>query len=78
MLAFCRHCKREISGSIGLLWLLNQTQLWRATVSILRFSFLGRDSYLWALVMAAIYQAVHRRASSLFCRFHSTYVKKMR
>ncbi|XP_066856383.1 NAD(P)H pyrophosphatase NUDT13, mitochondrial isoform X2 [Anser cygnoides] len=38
----------------------------------------GRDSYLWALVMAAIYQAVYRRASSLFCRFHSTYVKKMR
>ncbi|XP_035394794.1 NAD(P)H pyrophosphatase NUDT13, mitochondrial isoform X3 [Cygnus olor] len=28
--------------------------------------------------MAAIYQAVYRRASSLFCRFHSTYVKKMR
>ncbi|XP_052655191.1 NAD(P)H pyrophosphatase NUDT13, mitochondrial isoform X2 [Harpia harpyja] len=28
--------------------------------------------------MAAIYQAVYRRASSLFCRLHSTYVRKMR
>ncbi|XP_074686286.1 NAD(P)H pyrophosphatase NUDT13, mitochondrial isoform X2 [Strix aluco] len=28
--------------------------------------------------MAAIYQAVCRRASSLICRFHSTYVRKMR
>ncbi|KAM6067267.1 NAD(P)H pyrophosphatase NUDT13, mitochondrial isoform 1-T2 [Chlamydotis macqueenii] len=28
--------------------------------------------------MAVIYQAVYRRASSLFCRFHSTYVRKMR
>ncbi|NXP10063.1 NUD13 protein, partial [Thinocorus orbignyianus] len=28
--------------------------------------------------MAAIYQAVHRRASSLTCRLHSTYVRKMR
>ncbi|KAM9232124.1 NAD(P)H pyrophosphatase NUDT13, mitochondrial [Leptosomus discolor] len=28
--------------------------------------------------MAAIYQAVHRRASSLVCRLHSTYVRKMR
>ncbi|XP_065699948.1 NAD(P)H pyrophosphatase NUDT13, mitochondrial isoform X1 [Patagioenas fasciata] len=28
--------------------------------------------------MAAIYQAVHRRASSVFCRLHSTYVRKMR
>ncbi|CAN0234738.1 unnamed protein product [Bubo scandiacus] len=28
--------------------------------------------------MAAIYQAVCRRASSLICRFHSTYVQKMR
>ncbi|KAM6390760.1 NAD(P)H pyrophosphatase NUDT13, mitochondrial isoform 2-T2 [Pluvialis apricaria] len=28
--------------------------------------------------MAAIYQAVYRRASSLVCRLHSTYVRKMR
>ncbi|XP_064320657.1 NAD(P)H pyrophosphatase NUDT13, mitochondrial isoform X1 [Phalacrocorax carbo] len=28
--------------------------------------------------MAAIYQAVYRRASSLFCRLHSTYIRKMR
>ncbi|NWX91130.1 NUD13 protein, partial [Nothoprocta pentlandii] len=28
--------------------------------------------------MALIYQAVHRRASSLLCRLHSTYVRKMR
>ncbi|XP_074780524.1 NAD(P)H pyrophosphatase NUDT13, mitochondrial isoform X2 [Athene noctua] len=28
--------------------------------------------------MAAIYQAVYRRASSLMCRFHSTYVRKIR
>ncbi|KAM6090704.1 NAD(P)H pyrophosphatase NUDT13, mitochondrial isoform 2-T5 [Theristicus caerulescens] len=28
--------------------------------------------------MAAIYQVVYRRASSLFCRLHSTYVRKMR
>ncbi|XP_069651982.1 NAD(P)H pyrophosphatase NUDT13, mitochondrial isoform X2 [Haliaeetus albicilla] len=28
--------------------------------------------------MATIYQAVYRRASSLFCRLHSTYVRKMR
>ncbi|XP_009994700.1 PREDICTED: nucleoside diphosphate-linked moiety X motif 13 [Chaetura pelagica] len=28
--------------------------------------------------MAAIYQAVHKRASSLFWRLHSTYVRKMR
>ncbi|KFV48214.1 Nucleoside diphosphate-linked moiety X motif 13, partial [Tyto alba] len=28
--------------------------------------------------MAAIYQAVYRRASSPVCRLHSTYVKKMR
>ncbi|NWI34787.1 NUD13 protein, partial [Sula dactylatra] len=28
--------------------------------------------------MAAIYQAVYRRASSLLCRLHSTYVRKMR
>ncbi|NXG67404.1 NUD13 protein, partial [Hemiprocne comata] len=28
--------------------------------------------------MAAIYQAVHKRASFLFCRLHSTYVRKMR
>ncbi|XP_068272700.1 NAD(P)H pyrophosphatase NUDT13, mitochondrial isoform X1 [Nyctibius grandis] len=28
--------------------------------------------------MAAIHQAVYRRASSLFCRLHSTYVRKMR
>ncbi|NXI99695.1 NUD13 protein, partial [Psophia crepitans] len=28
--------------------------------------------------MAAIYQAVNRRASSLLCRLHSTYVRKMR
>ncbi|NXG79772.1 NUD13 protein, partial [Baryphthengus martii] len=28
--------------------------------------------------MAAIYQAVSRRASSLICRLHSTYVRKMR
>uniref|UniRef100_A0A8B9MGW9 NAD(+) diphosphatase n=1 Tax=Accipiter nisus TaxID=211598 RepID=A0A8B9MGW9_9AVES len=28
--------------------------------------------------MAAIYQAMYRRASSLFCRLHSTYVRKMR
>ncbi|NXF40055.1 NUD13 protein, partial [Nyctibius bracteatus] len=28
--------------------------------------------------MAAIYQAVYRRASSLSCRLHSTYVRKMR
>ncbi|NWU16906.1 NUD13 protein, partial [Cephalopterus ornatus] len=28
--------------------------------------------------MAAVYQALHRRASSLLCRFHSTYVRKMR
>ncbi|NXA04297.1 NUD13 protein, partial [Sapayoa aenigma] len=28
--------------------------------------------------MAAVYQALHRRASSLLCRLHSTYVRKMR
>ncbi|XP_057259350.1 NAD(P)H pyrophosphatase NUDT13, mitochondrial isoform X2 [Pezoporus wallicus] len=28
--------------------------------------------------MAAIYQAAYRRASSLICRLHSTYVRKMR
>nr|XP_013815306.1 PREDICTED: nucleoside diphosphate-linked moiety X motif 13 [Apteryx mantelli mantelli] len=28
--------------------------------------------------MAVMYQAVYRRASSLFCRLHSTYVRKMR
>ncbi|XP_062435892.1 NAD(P)H pyrophosphatase NUDT13, mitochondrial [Rhea pennata] len=28
--------------------------------------------------MTVIYQAVYRRASSLFCRLHSTYVRKMR
>ncbi|XP_009673663.1 NAD(P)H pyrophosphatase NUDT13, mitochondrial [Struthio camelus] len=28
--------------------------------------------------MAVIYQAAYRRASSLFCRLHSTYVRKMR
>ncbi|NWX18104.1 NUD13 protein, partial [Aegotheles bennettii] len=28
--------------------------------------------------MAAIYQAVRRRASSLFCRLHSSYIRKMR
>uniref|UniRef100_A0A8C8BSP7 NAD(+) diphosphatase n=1 Tax=Otus sunia TaxID=257818 RepID=A0A8C8BSP7_9STRI len=28
--------------------------------------------------MAAVYQAVCRRASALICRFHSTYVRKMR
>ncbi|NXT86764.1 NUD13 protein, partial [Anhinga rufa] len=28
--------------------------------------------------MAVIYQAVYRRASSLFCRLHSTYIRKMR
>ncbi|XP_030343597.1 nucleoside diphosphate-linked moiety X motif 13 isoform X1 [Strigops habroptila] len=28
--------------------------------------------------MAAIYQAAHRRASSLMCKLHSTYVRKMR
>ncbi|NXC27940.1 NUD13 protein, partial [Campylorhamphus procurvoides] len=28
--------------------------------------------------MAAVYQALHRRAASLLCRLHSTYVRKMR
>ncbi|XP_058697307.1 NAD(P)H pyrophosphatase NUDT13, mitochondrial isoform X1 [Poecile atricapillus] len=28
--------------------------------------------------MAAVYQALHRRVSSLVCRLHSTYVRKMR
>ncbi|XP_032921828.1 NAD(P)H pyrophosphatase NUDT13, mitochondrial isoform X2 [Catharus ustulatus] len=28
--------------------------------------------------MAAVYQALHRRVSSLACRLHSTYVRKMR
>ncbi|XP_009074864.1 PREDICTED: nucleoside diphosphate-linked moiety X motif 13 [Acanthisitta chloris] len=28
--------------------------------------------------MAAVYQAVHRRTTSLLCRLHSTYVRKMR
>ncbi|NXP24857.1 NUD13 protein, partial [Scytalopus superciliaris] len=28
--------------------------------------------------MAAVYQALHRRVSSLLCRLHSTYVRKMR
>ncbi|XP_071605019.1 NAD(P)H pyrophosphatase NUDT13, mitochondrial isoform X1 [Heliangelus exortis] len=35
-------------------------------------------SYLWVLVMAVVYQAVYRRTASLFCRLHSTYVRKMR
>lgn len=36
-----------------------------------------RDSFPLVLIMAAIYQAAYRRAA-LFCRSHSTYVKKMR